>query len=298
MNKKLLLIVAFGLFPILLFGESFLKDSNQGKNERQYWCDLLYKMTEPVLSNMSKGQLKQNMLLELSPSWDGRNKDVAYMECFGRTMAGLAPWLSLPDDNTVEGKQRKQLREWALKSYAHAVNPDSPDYLGWKAHGQALVDAAYIAESFLRAPSLWKALDKQTQERYIKEFQGLRRFTPVYSNWLLFVATIESFLKQVPTKLIVETLEPVVLYMFPRDMLFKLAKENWEINMFYQKILEYSLIVSQIKADSWRFESARERYNLLLETHPEIIKRAPLAHIASYLLMTPETLSRVRSGVL
>lgn len=46
---------------------------------------------------------------------------------------------------------------------------------------------------------------------------------------------IESFLKQVPTKLIVETLEPVVLYMFPRDMLFKLAKENWEINMFYQK---------------------------------------------------------------
>ena len=101
------------------------------------------------------------------------------------------------------------------------------------------------------------------------------------------VMCIESFLKQVPTKLIVETLEPVVLYMFPRDMLFKLAKENWEINMFYQKILEYSLI-----------ESARERYNLLLETHPEIIKRAPLAHIASYLLMTPETLSRVRSGVL
>ena len=58
------------------------------------------------------------------------------------------------------------------------------------------------------------------------------------------------------------------------------------------------LIVSQVKADSWRFESARERYNLLLETHPEIIKRAPLAYIASYLLMTPETLSRVRSGVL
>ena len=41
------------------------------------------------------------------------------------------------------------------------------------------------------------------------------------------VMCIESFLKQVPTKLIVETLEPVVLYMFPRDMLFKLAKENW-----------------------------------------------------------------------
>ena len=109
---------------------------------------------------------------------------------------------------------------------------------------------------------------------------------------------IESFLKQVPTRLMVETLEPVVIYLFPYDEIQKLTQENWEINMFYRKILEYSLIVSQIKADSWRFETARERYNLLLERHPEIIKRAPLANIASYLLMTPETLSRVRSGVL
>ena len=97
---------------------------------------------------------------------------------------------------------------------------------------------------------------------------------------------------------IIETLEPAVIYLFPYDKMMQLTKQNWEINMFYRKILEYSLIVSQTKADSWRFESARERYNLLLETHPEIIKRAPLAHIASYLLMTPETLSRVRSGVL
>lgn len=78
----------------------------------------------------------------------------------------------------------------------------------------------------------------------------------------------------------------------------KLLETCPEINLFYRKVLEYSLIVSQVKADSWRFETARERYNLLLEHHPEIIKRAPLSHIASYLLMTPETLSRVRSGVL
>ena len=57
----------------------------------------------------------------------------------------------------------------------------------------------------------------------------------------------------------------------------------------YKRLLKMC-IRDRIKADSWRFESARERYNLLLETHPEIIKRAPLAHIASYLLMTPETL--------
>ncbi|MCC8187065.1 MAG: Crp/Fnr family transcriptional regulator [Bacteroides sp.] len=109
---------------------------------------------------------------------------------------------------------------------------------------------------------------------------------------------IESMLKQEPSHLMAEALEPAVVYMLPFDTLQKLMERSWEINMFYRKILEYSLIVSQVKADSWRFETARERYNFLLRTHPEVIKRAPLSHIASYLLMTPETLSRVRSGAL
>ena len=105
------------------------------------------------------------------------------MECFGRLMSGIAPWLSLPDDDTEEGKMRRQLREWALKSYAHAVNPDSPDYLLWRNEGQPLVDAAYIASSFLRAKKqLWEPLDEVTKQRYIKEISycvGLIRHTQI-----------------------------------------------------------------------------------------------------------------------
>lgn len=108
---------------------------------------------------------------------------------------------------------------------------------------------------------------------------------------------IESLLRRVPTRLLVETLEPAVIYVFPYEDIMRLSEQNWEINMLYRKILEHSLITSQIKADSWRFETARERYNLLLKAHPEIIKRAPLVDIASYLLMTPETLSRVRASI-
>ena len=112
------------------------------------------------------------------------------------------------------------------------------------------------------------------------------------------VICIESILLQEPTRLMIEALESGTLYLIPADQFLKLSKESWEINMFYRKMLEYSLIVSQKKADSWRFETARERYLRLMETQPEVIKRAPLAHIASYLLMTPETLSRVRAGAL
>lgn len=171
------------------------KKTENPPTERELWCKVLYQMSAPVLSNMSEGKLQENMLVELSPTWDGRDKRVTYMECFGRLMAGLAPWLALPDDETVEGIQRKQLREWALKSYAHAVNPASGDYLLWRKEGQPLVDAAYIATSFLRAyDQLWMPLDSLTKQRYVEEFKQLRRVDPPYTNWLLFSASVETFL--------------------------------------------------------------------------------------------------------
>jgi hypothetical protein len=155
-------------------------------------------MAAPVLENMANGTLQKNMKLELSPSWDNRDKKVAYMECFGRLMAGITPWLTLPDDDTAEGKQRKQLREWALKAYANAVDPESPDYLGWRSGGQTLVDAAYVVESLLRGyDALWVPLDSVTKQRYIKELQGLRRYDPCTTNWLLFCAMEESFLMKI-----------------------------------------------------------------------------------------------------
>lgn len=166
--------------------------------DREYWCAQAYKMASPVLENMSKGELQKNMVLEFSPSFDRRDRRVAYMECFGRLMAGIAPWLALPDDDTAEGKQRRQLRQWALASYKNAVDPNSPDYLLWRKEGQTLVDAAYLAESFIRAyDALWVPLDDTTKQRYIKEFTQLRRVDPPYTNWLLFSSTVESFLAKV-----------------------------------------------------------------------------------------------------
>lgn len=163
--------------------------------DRDYWVGQAYKMARPVLENMAHGKLQQNMLTEFSPSFDNRNRKVVFMETFGRLMAGIAPWLALPDDGSDEAKQRKQLRDWALASYRNAVDPSSPDYLCWGVSDQNLVDAAYIAESFLRAyDTLWQPLDTLTKRRYFQEFQRLRRIDPPYTNWLLFASTIESFL--------------------------------------------------------------------------------------------------------
>lgn len=184
------LIVLLMLFACI---EGFAK--NPKSCDRDYWVGQAYKMARPVLENMAHGKLQQNMLTEFSPSFDNRNRKVVFMETFGRLMAGIAPWLALPDDGSDEAKQRKQLRDWALASYRNAVDPSSPDYLCWGVSDQNLVDAAYIAESFLRAyDTLWQPLDSLTKRRYFQEFQRLRRIDPPYTNWLLFASTIESFL--------------------------------------------------------------------------------------------------------
>lgn len=196
MKKHLLFVLCLLLLPTVAANAKSPK--TKVMSDREYWADMAYRMAQPVLENMSKGELSKNMLVEVSPTWDGRNKRVTYMECFGRLMSGIAPWLALPDDDTAEGLKRRQLREWALKSYAQAVDPESPDYLLWRNEGQPLVDAAYVASSFLRAPKqLWEPLDDLTKKRYIEEFQQLRRIDPPYTNWLLFSAMIESFLLEV-----------------------------------------------------------------------------------------------------
>lgn len=197
MKLRLLSITLLSVF--FLASVSAKKKTPVPASDRQQWVELCYRIAAPVLENMSKGELQKNMQLELSPTWDGRDKRVAYMETFGRLMAGISPWLALPDDDTEEGKMRKQIREWALLSYKNAVNPDSPDFLLWETSStQRLVDAAYLAESFLRAPeATWQQLDETTKKRYIERFQRLKVVRPAYNNWLLFRGLIEAFLMSV-----------------------------------------------------------------------------------------------------
>lgn len=172
------------------------EDDNKRDDDRTYWVNLLDKISSPVLSNMSKGELHKNMLMELSPIWDGRNKEVGYLEAFGRLLSGIAPFLEMTDDNSAESKIRRRLRLQAQQSIHHAVNPDSPDYLYWGPQtAQPLVDAAYFAQALLSAPnSLWTPLSAETKENVVKAFKTVRKIKPFNSNWLLFAAMTESFL--------------------------------------------------------------------------------------------------------
>lgn len=166
-----------------------------GAQDRAYWSNLLYKMASPVIFNLSQSTLKKNMPVEKAPGYALNAEKVTYLEAVGRTMAGVAPWLALPDDDTKEGVQRKTLRVALLKGIANAVDPANPDYLNFRTEGQPIVDAAYMALAFLRAPkALWEPLDIVTKKRVVEEFKALRTRASAYNNWLLFAGITEAFL--------------------------------------------------------------------------------------------------------
>lgn len=155
--------------------------------------------------------------------------------------------------------------------------------------GERILDEGEVCRSMLY---LEKGLTRQFYFKYDKDLTE----HIAYEGGV--VICLESYLKEKPTRLMIEALEPTIAWDIPKDKIEQLALKDAEIGVWYRKLFEASLIESQVKADTLRFEPAHERYNKLLQLHPEILKRAPLVYIASLLQMTPETLSRVRSASL
>lgn len=181
--------------PVTAIERYFSKPGIVEGSERHYWVNLLVRISEPVIKNIANNTLKKVMPVDKASGYRGDPTQVAYLEAFGRTMAGIAPWLNLADDDTEEGKLRKQMRNDALQGITNAVNPAAPDYLNFRTNAQPMVDAAYLCHALLRAPeTLWTPLDTLTKSRFITELKQLRRIRHAYNNWVLFDAMVETFL--------------------------------------------------------------------------------------------------------
>jgi CRP-like cAMP-binding protein len=109
------------------------------------------------------------------------------------------------------------------------------------------------------------------------------------------VASIDSLVSGQPSMFTIETIEPSLLITLSKDHFEQLQQFYPELKQGFQEILyqrfrNYALLfISRIK------DSPRERYEDLIKNHPEIIKRVPQHYIASYLGITPISLSRIRN---
>lgn len=170
-----------------------------------------------------------------------------------------------------------------LKTFAEILIPEK-----YK-KGERILDEGQVCDSLY-------FIDKgMTRQYYFKYDKDLTEHIGYEDS---IVVCLESYFNEEPTKLMIETLEPTIAWRIKKHDIVHLASINSEMGTLYRRIFEKSLITSQQKADTLRFEPANERYAKLMRRHPEILKRAPLIYIASLLQMTPETLSRVRSASL
>jgi hypothetical protein len=164
-------------------------------NDRTLWLNHLDKVARPVMLSLAADQLKKKMPGVISKRTDNAayRSGVAYLEAFGRTLSGIAPWLNIEGDSNEEVALRNQFREWSLKAIANSVDTSSRDYMVWDQGSQPLVDASYVALAFIRCPWLWEHLDAAVKARVVVSLLKTRTIVPVYSNWILFTGMIEAF---------------------------------------------------------------------------------------------------------
>ncbi len=109
------------------------------------------------------------------------------------------------------------------------------------------------------------------------------------------VASIDSFISNQPSMYTIESIEPSTIFSLSKEkfeqlqVLYPEFREDFQEYIF-QRFRNYThLFLSRIK------DSPRERYEDLINNHQEIIKRIPQHYIASYLGITPISLSRIRN---
>lgn len=189
---KHLFFVLF-LFPVCLHAQTGKATSN-GNLHRDYFVKSLVRIADPVLTALSKNELKKKMPVEAKTN-DRQN--YTYLEAFGRLLAGMAPWLELGPDGSAEGKLREKYIDLSIMCIRNATDPAAPDYMNFYKGGQALVDAAFLSQALLRAPTqLWARLDDKTKKNVLEALKSSRVITPGHSNWLFFSAMVEAALLQ------------------------------------------------------------------------------------------------------
>jgi CRP-like cAMP-binding protein len=110
-----------------------------------------------------------------------------------------------------------------------------------------------------------------------------------------FCATYESFLTDDPAPFSIQALEPTHTLWFPGRLLAQLYDRHPSWDRIGRRLLENQFIRHQDKEKRFRRLKPEAHYKLLLARHSPLVTRVPLNQLASYLRITPETLSRIRA---
>lgn len=114
----------------------------------------------------------------------------------------------------------------------------------------------------------------------------------------LFAGCYESFVKQIPGNQALETLEKSDVLVINYENLQKLYKNVPKINIITRVIAETRFINGQRILSSFILQTPEERYKTFMMQYPILLQRAPLQYIASFLGITPVSLSRIQKKII
>jgi len=157
--------------------------------DRADWLYRMLQIAEPVIVNLADDCLKEKMPTVFHPD----RENYMHLEALGRTLMGIAPWLELENVPEDEKELQEKFRQLVRRGIANAVNPDARDFMNFsEGYGQALVDAAFLAQAIVRAPKqMYELLGEGDKRNLIEALKATRRFTPFVCNWILFSSMIE-----------------------------------------------------------------------------------------------------------
>lgn len=113
----------------------------------------------------------------------------------------------------------------------------------------------------------------------------------------MFAGSHESFFAQQPSMQVLETLEEAELFVLSYDSLLRLYQEVPKMNIFVRKLLEQRMAFAQRIVASLIMHKPEDRYQHYRELHPELENRIPQHILASYMGITPVSLSRIRKRI-
>ena len=170
---------------------------------RKYWLDTMLKITAPVIENLAAGTLASTMPVDRED-----RTEFTYLEAFGRTLEGIAPWLEVELPEGEEKELQKKYRALTVKALDMATDSESPDFLNFSSGKQPLVDAAFMAHGILRAKNvLWNDIPDKIKANVKATLISSRCIEPFNNNWLLFASMVEACLYFMGEKPIIERLD-------------------------------------------------------------------------------------------
>lgn len=110
-----------------------------------------------------------------------------------------------------------------------------------------------------------------------------------------FISSINSYFLHSPSPCNIEIFPNTSLLVISRSTMIQLCDKHHDFERLCRIVVTHTLLKLQQKVISSQFESAQQRYDNLIKIRPDITQRVLLGHIASYLGISLETLSRIRN---